>query len=81
MPQNLCNILDKCQNMDESAMDVIIIIILGIVGLFIYFLPTIIASGRNSTATFLIFLINLFGGWTIALWIFVFIWAFLSKKE
>jgi hypothetical protein len=26
-------------------------------------------------------LINLFGGWTIALWIFVFIWAFCAKKK
>jgi uncharacterized phage infection (PIP) family protein YhgE len=62
-------------------MEIIIIILLGIVALFIYFLPTIIASGRNSTATFLIFLINLFGGWTVALWIFVLIWAFLDKKK
>ncbi|MAC95915.1 MAG: hypothetical protein CMC96_10465 [Flavobacteriales bacterium] len=62
-------------------MEIIPIIILGTIALFIYFLPTIIASGRNSTATFLIFLINLFGGWTIALWIFVFIWAFCAKKN
>jgi hypothetical protein len=59
----------------------VFLVILGIIGFFIYFLPTIIASGRNSVATFLIFLINLFGGWTVALWIFVFIWAFCSKKK
>jgi hypothetical protein len=67
--------------MEGSDTDTILIILLGIVALFIYFLPTIIASGRNATATFLIFLVNLFGGWTIALWIFVFIWAFLAKKK
>jgi len=67
--------------MIDSDMSIILLILLGIVALFIYFLPTIIASGRNSTATFLIFLINLFGGWTIALWIFVFIWAFCAKKK
>ena len=61
--------------------DLILLILIIILGLFIYFLPTIIASGRNATATFLIFLVNLFGGWTVALWIFVFIWAFLSKKK
>ena len=49
--------------------------------LFIYFLPTIIASGKNSTATFLIFLVNLFGGWTIALGIFVLIWAYASNTK
>ncbi|HMQ07408.1 MAG TPA: superinfection immunity protein [Saprospiraceae bacterium] len=62
-------------------MELITIILFGLGALFIYFLPTIIASGRNSVATFLIFLVNLFGGWTIALWIFVFIWAFRSKKK
>lgn len=67
--------------MIESGIEILLLILLGIVGLIIYFLPTIIASGRNSAATFLIFLVNLFGGWTVALWIFVFIWAFLAKKK
>lgn len=67
--------------MIDSGEEIILLILLGIVALLIYFLPTLIASGRNSTATFLIFLINLFGGWTIALWIFVFIWSFCAKKK
>jgi len=67
--------------MIDSELAIIFYILLGVIALCIYFLPTIIASGKNSTATFLIFLINLFGGWTIALWIFVFIWAYCEKKE
>lgn len=67
--------------MIDSGIDLIVVILIGFVALYIYFLPTIIASGRNSTATFLIFLINLFGGWTVALWIFVFIWAFCERKR
>jgi hypothetical protein len=66
---------------NDSGLELIFVILLGIVALFIYFLPTIIASGRNATATFLIFLVNLFGGWTLALWLFVFIWAFCAKKK
>jgi len=65
----------------NSEIEIILFILLGIVALYIYFLPTVIASGRNAAATFLIFLINLFGGWTIALWIFVFIWALYAKKK
>lgn len=53
--------------MTENGIGIIFLFLLGIIALFIYFLPTIIASGRNATATFLIFLVNLFGGWTIAL--------------
>jgi len=64
-----------------AEMNIILLVLLCVVALHVYFLPTIIASGRNSTATFLTFLINLFGGWTVALWIFVFIWAFCVKKK
>lgn len=67
--------------MTLSGMEIGLLILVGIIGLCVYFLPTIIASGRNSTATFVIFLVNLFGGWTIALWIFVFIWAFCAKQK
>jgi hypothetical protein len=67
--------------MADSGVEIILLILLAIVALLIYFLPTIIASGRNTTVTFLIFLVNLFGGWTIALWILVFIWSFRAKKR
>ncbi len=65
----------------DPAINIFLLIFIVIVALVVYFLPTIIASGRNTTATFLIFMINLFGGWTVALWIFVFIWAFCAKKK
>jgi hypothetical protein len=65
----------------ESAITLLLCIIALIAALIIYFLPTIIASGRNSAATFLIFLINLFTGWTVALWLFVLIWAFCGKTK
>jgi hypothetical protein len=67
--------------MFDTEISTVVLVLIAIAALVIYFLPTIIASGRNSTATFLIFLINLFGGWTVALWIFVFIWAFCAKKK
>ena len=67
--------------MFDTEINKVLLVLIAIAALVIYFLPTIIASGRNSTATFLIFLINLFGGWTVALWIFVFIWAFCAKKK
>ena len=55
--------------------------VIGVIALFLYFLPTIIASYRQSSAAFFIFLVNLFGGWTIVLWIFAIVWAFRAKKE
>lgn len=49
--------------------------------IFIYFLPTIIASGRNSGVTLIIFLINLIGGWTVVLWLIVLFMALFYKKK
>lgn len=65
----------------ESTLGIILLILLGIIALYIYFLPTFIARGRNSTMTFIIFLINLFGGWTIALWILVLVLALTTKRR
>lgn len=58
-----------------------VLFLLGIIALFIYFLPTFIARGRNSTMTFVIFLINLFGGWTVALWVLVLVLAITTKRK
>lgn len=65
----------------ESTLGIVLLILLGIIALYIYFLPTFIARGRNSTMTFIIFLINLFGGWTIALWILVLVLALTTKRR
>lgn len=67
--------------MFETLLTIALFILLGIIALFIYFLPTFIARGRNSTMTLIIFLINLFGGWTIALWILVLVLALTTKRK
>lgn len=65
----------------ESTLGIALLILLGIIALFIYFLPTFIARGRNSTMTLVIFLINLFGGWTVALWVLVLVLALTTKRR
>ncbi len=67
--------------MIETGLGIGVLILLGIIALFIYFLPTFIARGRNSTMTFVIFLINLFGGWTVALWVLVLVLAITTKRK
>ena len=41
----------------------------------LYFLPTIIAQKRDKTNIRSIFLLNLFGGWSVLGWIIALIWA------
>ena len=44
-------------------------------GIVAYFLPCIIAATRRHRKAILIFLVNLFFGWSVLGWIFVLVWA------
>jgi hypothetical protein len=47
-------------------------------GFFLYFTPSIVALARNKRDTLLIFLLNLFLGWTAIGWIIALLWALKS---
>ncbi len=51
-----------------------------IIALLIYFLPTVIVYNRNKRYFWLIFLLNLFFGWTIVVWL-VCLFMSLTKKD
>jgi Superinfection immunity protein len=48
--------------------------------LILYFLPTIIAHMRDVKAYAQIFFVNLFLGWTLIGWVAVLIWSFWAKS-
>lgn len=52
-----------------------------IVGLVVYFVPTIVAAFRNHTQTVAIFCLNLFLGWSGIGWIGALIWAVLRPGQ
>ncbi|MGY2294284.1 superinfection immunity protein [Pseudomonas yamanorum] len=47
----------------------------------IYFLPTLVASGRNHANATPIFLVNLLLGWTFLGWVVAIVWAFSANTE
>lgn len=49
--------------------------LVGIVGLFLYFVPTVIANKNKNHHTLIIFVINLFLGWSVLAWIACLIWV------
>lgn len=53
---------------------VLLLIVLGF-----YFLPSIVSMFRNTKSGMGIFLLNLFFGWTLLGWIAAFIWSFSAK--
>lgn len=59
--------------MSDGAAAVIVII-----GLAVYFIPTIVAYGNNNSTT--VFLVNLFFGWTLIGWVIALILAFADSK-
>jgi len=61
-----------------NMLDLILIIILG-VGL--YFLPTLIAFNRRADNAALIMILNLVTGWTLIGWIVAFVWAAIDKPQ
>lgn len=54
---------------------------LGVGGMILYFLPSVIASRRNAARRWAIFFINLIFGWTIIGYIAAFIWVCVDKRE
>jgi len=56
-------------------------IVILLISLAIYFLPTIIASIRHKRNTGAIFVLNLFLGWTLIGWVVALTWAFTYEKE
>ena len=49
--------------------------LVGVAGLFLYFVPSVIANKNKHRHTIIIFVINLFFGWSIIGWIAMLIWA------
>ena len=61
-------------------MEIIFWLIVVFVGLYIYFLPTVIARKKNNPNVVPIFLVNLFFGATLIGWVGAMVWATLSDE-
>ncbi len=56
-------------------------IILGALGLFIYFIPSFVAHKKQHIQKVSILLLNIFLGWTFIGWVVALIWANLKDKN
>ena len=54
---------------------------LGLVGLLLYFLPTIVAASRHHSSVIGILLLNFFLGWSVIGWIIALVWACLDQPS
>ncbi len=63
-----------------SIISIVAVFVASIIGLVIYFVPSIVAFRRKATSRWAIFFINFFFGWTLLIWIITLIWACEGKK-
>jgi len=61
------------------AGSIIVVILLVILGILFYFLPTFVSNGKQNRAA--IFFVNLFLGWTLIGWLAALIWAIASPPQ
>lgn len=68
---------------DEAAgiVGVLVLLLLFVIGLGLYFLPTIIAIFRNHHQCAAITVINLFFGWTFIGWVISLAWSVSTARE
>lgn len=57
------------------------IIILIIIFLLIYFLPTLVALARKKRNVGAIFVLNLFLGWSFIGWVIALVWALMHEEK
>lgn len=63
-----------------SIIETIIVIAVVVLILFIYFLPSVIASVRKHSCKWAIFFLNLFMGFSGFGWVAAFVWAFTNNS-
>jgi uncharacterized membrane protein len=61
-----------------GPLELLLMIPLFLVGLAVYFLPTVIAAFRRHPNTLAIFLIDFLLGWTFLGWVAAFVWSLVT---
>jgi len=58
-----------------SLFHLLFMLVFAVVGLGVYFVPTIVAVARKHEQTGLVFLVNVLAGWSGIGWILTLLWA------
>jgi hypothetical protein len=59
---------------------IIVSLIVGLIGMLMYYIPTMVAAGKHHNSTLGIFLTNLLLGWTGIGWLVALIWALTNPR-
>ena len=67
--------------MDETQIMIVLAAVAAIIGIVIYLIPSIIAFRRDAASRWVIFLVNVFLGWTLLIWLVTLIWACEGRRK
>jgi hypothetical protein len=84
MPNPFLTMFSFAEKVDDPAaaiVAIVIVLLLSIVGLVIYFLPSVIAILRNHHQWGTMGVINLFFGWAFIGWVVSLAWAVSAARE
>lgn len=59
---------------------ILLIIVIVVVGVGVYFIPSIVADIRKHRYLIAIIAINIFLGWSVAGWVFALVWALIKPE-
>ena len=67
--------------MDQTQIMIVLAAVAFMIGIVIYFIPSIIAFRRDAASRWIIFFVNFFLGWTLLTWIIILIWSCEGRRQ
>ena len=64
-----------------TSLGIVLDIVKVVIGLVLYFLPSIVAAARQSKKLAVVVLVNLFLGWSFIGWVVAFVIALTSSRQ
>jgi hypothetical protein len=74
------NSMPDLSGISWSIGGIILYLVVSLIGMLVYFVPTMVAAGKHHYSTLGIFLLNLLLGWTGIGWLIALIWALMGSR-
>lgn len=67
--------------MDNETLNILTAVLIGVIGIYIYFWPTRVAFKKNNPFKIIILIVNIFFGWTFVVWFILLIYVYFPSKK
>lgn len=67
--------------MNDETLTILTAILIGIIGIYIYFWPTRVAFKKNNPFKIIVLIVNIFFGWTFVVWFILLIYVYFPSKK